>query len=269
MLLKTMSERNMHIKTILSMLVFVVTFAASAHVHAGEEGYFSTKITPEEQAVFAFFRAAEEAPDYEYWVTSKLEYQALPKQKKDDYLVKEIMRLGHGYGMYDLDTDLLEIKVNVVSSYVAAKDDEPAYIQYRFMNIDDGATPTFNYRFGMGFISMIIDRLDFFSKVELTPEKDAILREKIPYEDDEFDTELEIHVRVSNANYKDFKEVDGIKQWIMMSEIAYIKCEVDSYYTRQTYILWDYVAPWHEDAFRIQNMPEEEKYPHPYDLFKD
>lgn len=269
MLLKTMSERNMHIKTILSMLVFVVTIAAISPAYAQKDNYFSTKISPEEQAVFAFFRASGDAPDYDFWITSKREYQNLSEAKQEDYLVKEIMRLGHGYGMYDLNTDLLEIKVNVISRYIAAKDGEPARIVYRLLNIDDGVTPTFNYRFGSGFISMIIARLDFFSDVELTPEKDKILREKIPYEDDEFDTTLEIHIRIMEADFKNVDESDGIKQWSMVGEIAYIKCEVDSYYTRQSYILWDYVAPWHEDAFRIKNMPEEEKYPHPYDLFKD
>ena len=254
-------------KIFFNAFIFLTIFVIAGPAYSDE--YFSTKITPEEQAVFAFFRASGEAPDYEFWIKSKNEYQTLPEKKKEDYLVKEIMRLGHGYGMYDLDTDLIEIKVNTLSKYHKAEDGKDAYITYRFLNIAEGITPTFNYKLGTGYISMIIDRLDFFSNVELTPEKDEVIRGKIPYEDDEFDTVLEIHVRISNADYSNVIEEDGIKQWIMMGEIAYIKCEVDSYYTQQTYILWDYVAPWHEEPFRIKNMPEEQKYPHPYDLFKD
>tara|TARA_R110001592_G_scaffold3525_8_gene19863 strand:- start:27749 stop:28522 length:774 start_codon:yes stop_codon:yes gene_type:complete len=257
----------MSIRLLFTLFSLFVVGLIAFPVHADE--YFDTKITPEEQAIFAFFRASGDAPDYDYWIESQRAYQELSESKQEDYLIKEMMRLGHGYGMYDQNTDLLEIKVNVLSRYVPAQDGKKAHITYRFLNLDKDATPSFNYRFGIGFISMVINRLDFFSDVELTPEKDRAIREKVPYEDDEFDATLQIRVRVSEADYDSVVENDGVKQWIMMGDIAYIKCEVDSYYTHQSYILWDYVAPWYEEAFRIQNMPEEQKYPHPYDLFKD
>ncbi|MGN7437259.1 MAG: hypothetical protein ACTHOO_01350 [Alcanivorax sp.] len=250
---------------IIVWLFVLFAFAPNANANS----YFSTRITPEEQAVFAFFRAAGDAPDYEYWIQNKYEYQSLPESKKEDFLVKEMMRLGHGYGMYDLNTDLLEIKLNILSKYIPKTEDEPAKIIFRILNLDENTTPTFNYRFGDGYISMVIERLDFFKVIELTEEKDKVIRDKIPYEGDEFDATLEIHVRAKTADYDAMIVKDDIKQWIMLSEIAYIKCEVDSRYTQQTYILWDYVSDWHSEVFRIQNMPEEEKYPHPYDLFKD
>lgn len=250
------------------IIVFVL-FALSISPRAYAEAYFDTRISPEEQAVFGFFRAAGDAPDYEFWITSKLEYQQLAENKQEDYLVKEMMRLGHGYGMYDLNTDLIEITLNVLADYVPATEDEPPKITYKIYNLDENTTPSFNYRFGDGYISMVIERLDFFKEIELDEARDKALRDKIPYEDDVFDATLEIHVRPKTADYEEMIMKDGIKQWIMVSEIAYIKCEVDSLYTRQSYILWDYVAPWHEGVYRIQNMPEEQKYPHPYDLFKD
>ncbi len=249
-------------------LVILLLFMHAVPVWA-QDGYYSTKVTPKEQAIFAFFRASGDPPDYDAWIKSKSTYKDLPESKKEVYMIKEIMRLGQGYGVFDVDTDLIEIKVNTLSKYVPEKDGEPAHITFRFLNLAGTETPTFNYKFGDGYISMIINKLDFFANLKLSPEKDKALRDKIPYENDEFDTELEIHLKISSADYKDFKMVKNKKQWLMAGEIAYIKCNVDSYYNQQNYILWDYVAPWYEQAFRIKNMPEEEKYPHPYDLFKD
>ncbi len=249
-------------------LVILLLFIQSNSVIA-QNGYYETTVTPEEQAIFAFFRAAEEAPDYDLWIKSKSKYKNLPESKKEGFLIKEIMRLGQGYGAFDIDTDLIEIKINTVSKYIPAKDGKPARITFRFLNLGNNEIPTFNYKFGDGYISMIINKFAFFSNLKLSPEKDKVIRDKIPYEDDEFDTELEVHLKISSADYKNFKIVRDKRQWFMIGEIAYIKCSVDSYYTQQNYILWDYVAPWYEQAFRIKNMPEEEKYPHPYDLFKD
>ena len=251
------------------LCVMQLTLVACCVNFAHADSYADHKITSEEQAVFAFFRAANVPPDFESWISSKLEYKVLPEQKKENFMIKEMLRLGRGYGMYDINTDLIEIEVNVIARYFEAEDDKPARITYRFRNVNEETTPTFNYRFADGVISMIIARLDYFSDIELNDDKNQAVREKIPYEDDEFDVTLQIHARVARADYEVPLMTNGIKQWIMLSEIAYIKCEVDSHFTQQSYILWDYVAPWHEDVFRIKNMPEEEKYPHPYDLFKD
>ncbi len=258
--------KNRNFFNIFCLIVILLIHTTSVWA---QNGYYSTKITPKEQAIFAFFRAAGEAPDYDLWIKSKPTYKSLPKSKQETYMIKEMMRLGQGYGAFDLDTDLIEIKVDTLSKYIPSTDDEPAYLTFRFLNLSDYDVPTFNYKFGDGYISMIIEQIDFFKKLELSPEKEKIIKGKIPYENDEFDTELEIHLKISKASYKEFTMIENKRRWLMSGKIAYIKCNVNSYYTQQNYILWDYVAPWYEQAFRIKNMPEEEKYPHPYDLFKD
>lgn len=233
------------------------------------QDYFESKITPEEQAIFAFFRASGDAPDYDFWIKSKNSYKSLGRKAREDFLVKEMLRLGRGYGMYDLDTDVLEIKTNVVVRYFEAEEDKPARLTFSFFGLRPDDTPTFDYRFGSGYIYLLIDQLNYFSDLKLTPEQDRAVREKIPYLDDEFDAEIIVHVRAAKADYDTpLIEPNGTLKWPMLGKIAYIECVVDSYYTQQTHTLWDYLAPWYAEQFRIKNIPEEEKFPHPYDLFK-
>ena len=54
----------------------------------------------------------------------------------------------------------------------------------------------------------------------------------------------------------------------MVSEIAYVRCEVLNDWSQSYKKIWEYIAPWYEETYKNDNMSEEEKYPHPYDLFK-
>ena len=254
-----------------ALLVFVlslafITFATPVKA----EEYFDTKITPEEQAIFAFFRAANAPPEYEYWITSSATYRVLDDKRKEDYLIKEMLRLGRGYGLYDPDTDVLELKTPVIVKYYPAKKEgEKPHLKFRFFNLEKENIPTFDFPFGPNTVSLIVENLNVFSDLVLSEEQDQAVRSKIPYENDEFDANLIVHTQVYKADYKNPVEKDSKwLRWVMIGKIAYIKCEVDSFYTQQKLTLWDYVSPWYEEQFRVKNMPEEEKYPHPYDLFK-
>ncbi|MCK5374859.1 MAG: hypothetical protein KAJ40_06200 [Alphaproteobacteria bacterium] len=237
---------------------------------ANAQEYLDTKITSKEKAVFAFFRSAGVAPDYEYWIKSSRIYQALSEKKQEEYLIKEMLRLGRGYGLYDLNTDVLELKVPIIVKYHPVEEEgEKPCLTFRFFQISDKKIPIFDFSFGEDVISLIINQLEIFSDLKLSQEQDEAVRSKIPYEYDEFDAELEIHAQVYKADYKHPIRQEGAPtRWLMMGRIAYLKCVVDSMYMQQTHILWDYLSPSYEEQFRIKNMPEEEKYPHPYDLFK-
>ncbi len=230
---------------------------------------FETKTTPKEKAVFAFFRAINSSPDYEYWIKSNPAYDALPPKKQETYLLREIMRLGYGYGLYDKNKDILELKIDVLVRYIPAGDEnEKARILFKFFDNSEEYTPTFDYPYGSDVISLVINRLAAFSNMSLNEAQSKAIASKVPYENDDFDATLIIHVRVSKA-MKDPVRTDPFSQWIMIGDIAYLECRVNLNFTNQKYTLWDYVAPWYKEEFLIKNMPEEEKYPHPFDLFKD
>lgn len=229
---------------------------------------YEEKTTPKERAVFAFFRAAGSAPDYDFWIKTKGRYEALPEKSRDAYVLNEILRLGRGYSAYDADEDLLELTINVIVKYISAVDDEQPRITFEFFQADEAYVPTFAYPYGEDVISLIIDRLASFANVPLNEAQNNTLLPKIPYEDDYFDAKLIVHVRVDRADTEKPIMVHGVEQWLMIGDVAYLKCEVVGFMGRDR-VLWDFVAPWYEEIFEQKNTPEEEKYPHPYDLFKD
>ncbi len=243
----------------------ILAFASSAVAKPPHE----LRVTPKEQAVFAFFRALNSSPDYDYWIKSKSTYKSLPSKSQERYLLNETLRLGGGFGSFDQDIDLLELKINVSAIYIPAKDGVKPRVLFEFFNNSKNYTPTFNYPYGDEVLSLIINRLELYSDMLLNEKQNAAVLKKIPYQDKFFDAALTIHVRVDKANYKKPIAKDPVVQWLMIGEIAYLKCDVISYETGRKYMLWDYVAPWHKEVFRMKNMTEEEKYPHPFDLFKD
>lgn len=243
-------------------MVFIYAYPVMASINKNQ-------VTKKEQAVFAFFRALGSAPDYDYWIKSKPTYKSLPTKNQENYLLNETLRLGGGYGSFDQDIDLLELKINVSAIYSPAVDGKKPRILFEFFKSSRNYTPTFNYPYGDEILSLVINKLALYSDMELNEKQNEAVLKKIPYEDKYFDATLIVHVRVDKANYKKPIKTKPVKQWLMVGEIAYLRCDVSSYETGRKYMLWDYVAPWHEEVFRMKNMPEEGKYPHPFDLFKD
>lgn len=256
----------------LSLFIFPVILALFLVIcpeNTNAKMYYEIKTTPEERAVFAFFRAANISPDYDHWITSSSHYIDLPLSKQGGHLLKETLRLGHGYGNYDQDNDILEITTNVIAKYVSAEGEEQPSIIFKFFDQTDAYVPSFNYAYANDTISLIVNNLAGFSSIPLTQEHSESLLAKIPFKDDYFDAVLTMHVRASSADVDHPVENEGSMQWVMVGDIAYLKCDIAPRYNAEISVLWDYVAEWYEESFRIKNMPEEEKYPHPYDLFKD
>ncbi len=237
-------------------------------VYAQSEDALS--VTSEEKAIFAFFRAANVAPDYEFWIKSGYGYRKLSEHKQQKYFINEMMRLGRGYSLYDKDTDVLVIKADVFSRYIPGEDGEKPRITFRFFNAVGDDIPSFNFPYGDDIVALIIDRLSVFADLKLKDsQRDALLK-KVPYEKDDFDAKLEIHVRVSRADMdKPIMTPEKKRQWLMVGDIAYLKCALVSYDYSDEDVLWDYLAPWYQEEYKRKQIPEEDKYPHPYDLFKD
>ena len=231
--------------------------------------YFSTVIYPEDKAVFAFFRAAKSAPDFDTWIKNGERYKASPKENRKTFLIKEKLRLGYGFGRYDNNTDLLELKINVLVKYIPKTETDQPRIVFSIPSLGQDEVPTFNYPYGDDFISLIVKKLQLFSNLQLNEIQNNSLVKKVPYENDIFDATLKVNVRIDKADTDKPIEIGKINQWVMLGRIAYLKCDIDQHYNGSEYTLWDYIAPWYEEEFRIKNMPEELKYPHPYDLLKD
>lgn len=237
-------------------------------VHA-DSGRGLDKFSAQENAVFAFFRAANTPPDYDFWIKSSWQYETRDKSEQQRYLINEMLRLGRGFGDYDHTKDVIVLYVDAMTQFHPAKDGEKARISFRLNGVRGNEIPTFDFPFGDGYISLIIRNLDKFRDLPLSEEKAKAISKMVPYDDDEFNTTMEVHVQVKDAEYGDPIKVNGRFKWLMGGEVAYIKCDVDDFFAGINKMLWDYVAPWYQEQYDIVNAPEVEQYPHPYDLFKD
>ncbi|MGH1456261.1 MAG: hypothetical protein ACRBDI_05735 [Alphaproteobacteria bacterium] len=253
------------IKLLFCLSLALVVFQAPA-VFAID--YFETKISEEEKVIIAFFRAANIAPDYDRWIKLGDAYLGTPKRLRDDFFLEEQLRLGRGYAAFDKDKDFLEITAPVIAKLVTNDDDAEARIQFSFFQSKENYTPSFDFRYVKNeVISLIVNRLAVFSDLPVSGEKLDTMRSKVPMENDWFGVDLVMKVQVASADYEKPRDDRGILQWVMVGEIAYIKCIFKERHDSE-FVLWDYVAPWYENAYNEENMPEEEKYPHPFDLYK-
>ena len=260
---------------ILFLSITSVSLAASDELLQWEE-WSKEELTIYEIAVFGFFRLAGKAPDYEYWVTSKKYYDSVPEELKEDYLMKEEMRLGTKFGLYELEEDLLQIQTEVIAELTPPSEEEKGKFTFRFPedNKTDSFKPAFAFSYGKDVIAISVDELVHFSDMKLSQTQYDRMLEKAPYPDDKFPVIVNIHIQPLSANYENpyiNSETDS-KQYVMHGKIGYIECIYQDYTKGGDVKLWDYLAPWHAEVFIRKKMAAENpenQYPHPYDLFKD
>lgn len=259
-------------KNFFCSLFFLILFAGF--------GFFSTsalaqdhdileKFPPEEKAIFAFFRAANTPPDYDFWIKSSWQYENRKPSEQQKYLINEMLRLGQGFAEYDNTKHVIVLYIDAMTKYHKAEDGKSARISFRLNGVRGNEIPTFDFPFGDGFVSLIIRNLDAFRDLPLSEKKAEAISKLIPYDDDEFNTTMEVHVQVKNAEYGEPIKVNGRFKWLMGGEVAYIRCDANDFFSGRNEMLWDYVASWYQEQYTLLTSPKQEQYPHPYDLFKD
>jgi len=245
-------------------LILVTTLSQAAFAEIDD----SIRISGSEKAVIAFFHMAEKAPDYENWIKSSAFYKATADEIKEEVLIQEWLRLDRGYGHYEINKDILEISALVIAQYSAPQEDKPARFTFSFPNRKEGITPIFSYPYGKEWVSMIIRNLNTFTNISLTEAQYERIRKVLPEDEPFHEVELIVHTRPTEADHKTPTKIYGEKSWIMVSDIAFIQCSAISHLTGKTIPLWNYIAPWYEKQYNEKQIPEELKYPHPYDIHK-
>ncbi len=222
-----------------------------------------------ENGVFAFFHLGQKSPDFDFWVKSTKHYEELSEKDQEDFLINESIRLGTGYGQFDPKKDVLHIETIVLVHYTPPVDDQPARIFFQFPDQDDEYIPTFSYPYGKNeWVSLIVNRLAYFANIALGPEHYEVIKEKVPQPNTNYEALLTVDVRPTNADHSAPIKIGTMSQWIMIGEIAYMKCEIENKNVGNMIQLWDFVAPWYAEEYRLKTLPEDLKYPHPFDLKK-
>ncbi len=249
--------------------VVVSLFFALFAFRSAVAGDYSQVTTRKEQGVFAFFSLAGVAPDYEHWVKSTSDFQNLPYAKQDDYFIKEAIRLGSGYSQYDPNTDMLNIETGVVLSLKISDDKQSGRMYFSFPKQEKDYIPTFSYPYGKNeWVSLVVNKLALFSDMYIEADHFRNVSEHIHYEGEKYRAILTMRVKPIEADHVKPVKMGRVKQWIMVGEIAYMKCEAESDKTGEMEKMWDYVAPWYAEQYAYENMPEDMKYPHPFDIKK-
>ncbi len=248
-------------------LVFILAVSSYAQEKITEN---DLKISQKEKAVLGFFRLAGVAPDYETWIKAGNGYQEIENDKeKQKFLIAESLRLGQNYSLYNPAKELLEFNTEVIASYSAPRDGKSAFFHFKFPDQTEDFIPVFEFPYGDNSIALVLNRFAEFSTLPLTLEQFEKISKAMPYEDEEYSAKLSLEVRLTQADMEKPIIRQGRYQWMMLGEIAHIRCQIIDPTTLRLSKLWDYVAPWYEKEYYVQTIPEEQKYPHPYDLFKD
>ncbi len=252
------------------LIFFIFIFISAVPlVNKTWAAYDNTHISIREKGVFAFFKLAGTPPDFEHMIKDTQKYKSLPDADKEEYFINESIRLGTGYGRFDLEKDLLHIETIVSIRYTNPTEDKPAHFSFQFPNHNKDYIPTFSYPYAKKeWISLIINKLALFSDFPLKEKDYELISKHLTSPDYSYDAMLTIDVKPAKADYSSPIKIGNIKQWIMIGEIAYMKCEVESEKTGTMQQLWYYVAPWYKEEYERMMMPEDMKYPHPYDLKK-
>lgn len=230
------------------------------------------KISEKEKVVFAFYNVRHKQPDYDFWITTGTKFDEVPVKLRERYLIDETLRLGQGYNQYDIDTETINIDAPVMMRYSSAQEgsDEKPVLSFRFLGANDTYIPAFDFSLGRDTIALIANKIGLFSDLKLSEGQDALISEKIPQKDAIFSAKLQIRLRPTYINNsRTQRKSEGGMYWVLISEIAYIRCELETIGDEEAVILWDYVAPWYQNEFDALNLAKtDQQAPHPYDLYK-
>lgn len=250
-------------------LLLLVSLCLQTQRQAHAIDYFDDRITEEERAVFAFFKAGGISPDYDKWIKGGEAYFAVSEKYKDDFFLQENLRLGRGYTKFDPNIDFLSISAPIIVR-LSDQDDKQHKVEFSFFQNVRSYTPTFDFPYVKGeIISLVVNQLGYFSSLEIPDAQYEYIRARVPDSDDLFRGVLEMKVRVKSSDMSKAYPIDyRHSRWIMVGEIAYIKCRLPSVRDGEV-VLWDHSASWYRPPVLVEKKKSDKDYPHPFDLFKD
>lgn len=197
-------------------------------------------IADEEKPVFAFFKLARYAPDFEYWAQSmRPGPEVQTPDQKAEFIETEVKRLQWGFGTYDEASEFLPLRVPVDLSLVERNGKHLIY--YRLVGFGESDFPFFPFPYGEQAIGLLLKDLGRFNGVELSQVdydrvghhfKDGVLR-----------ASLRMRVRPLKAEVNAPSVVDNINFWMLSGDVGYFSYELkqpEGGYER----LMSYSAPW-------------------------
>jgi len=216
-------------------------------------------ISDDEKAVIAYLKLTEQEPDYNAWVKNTPIYTEAHAAQKVRILEDEKARLDWGFATYDVKKDLVTIKAKIRLS-TAVKEDGKRMLYTRFNDERHNEISYFPYTYGKDSIAFIIQGLEKYQQIELSPEEIPKIKEYF-HDSAPYEAEIEMRIRPLSADAEQKLLVDYKDQWLMLGDIAYLKINHYDEFKLENINVWDYNAPWYLDESQkaLMNMFKEPK----------
>lgn len=213
------------------------------------------QVSENEKAIFAFHRLSGQQPSYELIAAADEEYKTAPPELAEQILAESVIRLKTGFGMYDPGRDFLQIATNVMAQIQTAPNSPPVLI-FRFPNSsNENYIPYFPYAYGdQDWIAMIVEDLPQFAQIPMSDEQYQYVKPYLPENGTYAEVRIFMRVRPRMADSTAPMLIDGVEQWLLMGDTAYISASVTDAAGGQLR-LWEYSAPWYMSATEKDLLP--------------
>ena len=223
---------------ILVAAVFIAGLFSSLSAHAE----YRPDITDREKAVFAFFKVTRGTPFFDSWIRTSDTYLSAPKSHQEEVYEAEAMRLKWGFGTYDEKTDFLKISTRVFLQLQTGADG--ASLNFKFPGSESEEIPIFPYPYGADWITLAIDDLYNFTSVPLGPKQYELVASQLE-PGKIYKGSLKMRIRPLTGDAATPLLVDGVNNWLMMGDTAYIEFLYTPSGAKDSVVLWSYTAPWY------------------------
>ncbi|GJL85695.1 MAG: hypothetical protein DHS20C02_14700 [Micavibrio sp.] len=227
--------------SILALTILGVSLQMPVHAQALKK----TQISEAEKATFAFLKLSKAKPDYKSWIRASKEYQNASKEERLKIEELETHRLKWGFKEFSFEEDFLKITTNVQLQMKEKNEKGTAMLIFHFPHQDEDYIPYFPYAHAGLWISLLVQDLPQFARLKLTEEQYVHIKKFLPNENEIYDGKITMRVRPVTADSTAPFKLDGVDQWLMMGDVAFLKCTTSDPQTKQEKDLWEYYAPWY------------------------
>jgi hypothetical protein len=213
-------------------------------------------ISGQEMGLLTYYKLTGLDPDFKSWVTSNPVYKDMAKTNKNlarIFMEEEILRLQWGLGTIDpLDT-FMNIETVILGKVVSKNDRK--FLAIAFPDQKRSGDPYFPYNIAKIWVAVIMKDIKAYTFLELPDKSLKILENYAPDVDRAFPLQLRFTYRGVSAEKKPIK-LDGLKQHIMLGEIAHWEVFIPETSANPAQILWEHLEPWYltEEEDELINM---------------
>lgn len=239
-----MTGRGFRLLIILIALIISNGFAADSYAQR-------KNITSQEKGVLAFYRITGLKPNITQWITTSKDYKAMPQNLAADYLEQEKLRLQWGLGTFNPQEDYLEVNTKILTSII--EKDGKSYLASHFPDRSALNPPYFPHNIADIWVALVVKDLKDFMVLELDEEQQERIGGYLTKDKKEHELNIKIVSRVISAD-KDPLLIDGVQQFMMLGEVAYISFSFPDFHQSQDKLLWEHYEEWYMDESKQDLM---------------